>query len=168
MTEVAVCQSVRTNLEPDDDGMYFRNGANERMMDSAIHGDTCDEEATGCIDAMDPSNNKPYGPEVFSSLCAIWRILGIPLGTTKRTLGLVCGGKLNDVGDKEMTRNQQVENKAKNDVLSTIIMATDTYENSILYIMLGSQNQSMNLTSFTFMKFSMTSRRFITTVSALD
>ena len=116
--------------------MYFANGANERMMNEIVHREASDEEAKSGIDPMDPSNDKPCSSETFGRLCTVWKVLRRPLGTAKCAFGLMCGGKLDDVGDEEMARNDQVEDKAKKDVLSTIVVAADTYENSILKILL--------------------------------
>ena len=49
----------------------------------------------------------------------------------------MCGGKLDDVGDEEMARDEQVEDKAEKDVLSAIVVTADTYKNSILQILLA-------------------------------
>lgn len=62
---------------------------------------------------MCPSNGKPCCSEVFGGLCAVKRILRMPLGATKGTFGLVCGSKFNDVGDEKMARNEEVEDKTK-------------------------------------------------------
>lgn len=106
MSQVAVCKGVGTDLEPDDDGMYFRNGADERVMDQVVHSEACDEERKGGVNAVGPSNGKPSCSEAFSSLRAIPRILRIPFSATKGTFCLMCGGKFDDVGDEEMARNE--------------------------------------------------------------
>ena len=106
-------------------------------MDETVHCKASDEEAKSGIDPMDPSNDKPCKSKVFGRLCTVWKILRRPLGTTKRAFGLMCGGKLDDVGDEEMARNEQVEDKTEQDVLSTIVVAADTYKNPILKILLG-------------------------------
>ena len=106
-------------------------------MDETVHRKASDEKTKSGIDPMDPSNDKPCNSKALGRLCTVWKVLRRPLGTTKRAFGLMCGGKLDDVGDEEMTRNEQVENKAEKDVLSTIVVAADTYKNSILKILLG-------------------------------
>lgn len=80
----------------------------------------------------------------------------------------MCSGEFDDISDEEVTRDEQVENKTEKYVLSTIIVAAYTYENSVLEIRLESHTSKRELDIFTFMKFSMTSRRFITTLQALD
>ena len=75
-------------------------------MDKAVHREARDKEAKGGIDAVDPCDNKPCNSEVLCSLCAVRRFVRIPLGTTKCAFGLVCGGKLDDVGNEEMTGNK--------------------------------------------------------------
>ena len=37
----------------------------------------------------------------------------MPFGASKSAFGLVCGSKFNDIGDKEMARNEQVEDKTE-------------------------------------------------------
>ena len=37
----------------------------------------------------------------------------MPFGATKSIFGLVCGGKFNNIGDKEMARNEQIEDKTE-------------------------------------------------------
>ena len=106
-------------------------------MDEIIHREASDEKTKSCIDPMDPSNDKPCDSEALGRLCAVWEVLRRPFGTTERAFGLMCGGELDDVGDEEMARNEQVEDKAEKDVLSTIVVAADTYKNSILKILLG-------------------------------
>ena len=106
------------------------------MMDKTVHRKASDEKAKSGIDPMDPSNDKPCDSKASGRLCTVWKVLGRPLGTTKRAFGLMCGGKLDDVGDKEMARNEQVEDKAKKNVLSTIVVAANTYKNSILKFLL--------------------------------
>ena len=83
------------------------------MMDQIVHCEACDEEGKSCVDAVGPSNGKPRRSEALSGLCAVGRILGMPFGATNGTFGLVCGSKFDDVGNKEMARNQQVENKTE-------------------------------------------------------
>ena len=136
-------------------------------MNQIVHREACNEERKGSIDSMGPSNGKPCRSEALSGLPAVWMILGMPFGATKGTFRLVSSGKFDDVGNEEMARNEEVENRTKNYVLSAIIMAAYTYENSILEILSGHNNQGIQVTSLTFMKFSTTSRRFITTVRAL-
>ena len=106
-------------------------------MDETVHREASDEEAKSGIDPMDPSNDKPCSSKTFGRLCTVWKVLRGPLGTTKRAFGLMCGGQLDDVGDKEMARNEQVEDKPEKEVLSTIVVAADTYKNSILKFLLG-------------------------------
>ena len=168
MAQIPVCKSVGTDLEPDDDGMHFRNRADERMMYEIIHRKACDEKGKSGIHAVSPSNGKPGGSEVFRGLCAVQNILGMPLGTPKNAFGLVCGGKLNDIGDEEVTRDEHVENKTEKYVLPTIIVAAYTNENTVLEISSGSHPSKHQREFLTLMKFSMTSRRFITTLRALD
>lgn len=55
--------------------MYFRNSADERMMDHSIHRDACDEEGKGGVDAVSPSNDEPCWSEVVRGLCAVRRPL---------------------------------------------------------------------------------------------
>lgn len=117
--------------------MHFGNGANERMMDETVHCKASDEKTKSGIDPMDPSNDKPCHSEALGRLCGVLKVFRRPLGTTKRAFGLMCGGQLDDVRDKEMARNEQVEDKAEKNVLSTIVVAADTYKNSILKILLG-------------------------------
>ena len=117
--------------------MYFGNSADEGMMDETVHREASDEEAKSGIDSMCPSNDKPCDSEAFGRLCTVWKVLRRPLGTTKRAFGLMCRGQLDDVGDEEMARNEQVEDKAEKDVLSTIVVAADTYKDTILKILLG-------------------------------
>ena len=106
-------------------------------MDEIVHRKASDEKTKSGIDPMDPSNDEPCDSEALGRLCTVWEVLRRPLGTTKRAFGLMCGGELDDVGDEEMARNEQVEDKAEKDVLSTIVVAADTYKNSILKILLG-------------------------------
>ena len=80
----------------------------------------------------------------------------------------MCSGEFDDISDEEVTRDEQVENKTEKYVLPTIIVAAYTYENSVLEIRLESHKSKRELDIFTLMKFSMTSRRFITTLQALD
>lgn len=93
--------------------MHFRDGADKGMMDQIVYRETCDQERKCGVDAMGPSNDKPRRLEALSSLCAVRTILRMPFGASKSTFGLVCGGKFNDIGDKEMTRNEQVEDKTE-------------------------------------------------------
>lgn len=80
----------------------------------------------------------------------------------------MCSGDFDNISDKEVTRDEQVENKTEKYVLPTIIVAAYTYENSVLEIRSESHQSKRELDIFTFMKFSITSRRFITTLHALD
>lgn len=80
----------------------------------------------------------------------------------------MCSGEFDDISNEEVTRDEQVENKTEKNVLTTIIVAAYTYENSVLEIRLESHPSKRGLDIFTLMKFSMTSRRFITTLQALD
>ena len=106
-------------------------------MDPIVHREACYEKGKGGIDAVGPGNGIPCCSEAPSGFCAAKAILRMSFGATKGTFGLVCGGKLDDVGDQEMARSEQEENKTKNQVLPAIIMASDTYENSILQILSG-------------------------------
>lgn len=140
MTEVAICKSVGTDLEPDNDGMHLRDGADEGMMDQVVHREACDEKGKGGVDAVGPSNGKPCCSEALSGLCAVRRILRMPFGTTKGTFGLVCGGKFDDISDEEMARNEQVENNTEKYVLPAIIMAAYTYKNSVFHEIFNDQS----------------------------
>lgn len=148
--------------------MHFRDGADERMMDEIIDRKARDEKGETGVDTMKPGNGKPGGSKVLDGLCAVWRTFGTPLGTSQNAFGLVCSGEFDDISDEEVTRDEQVENKTEKYVLPTIIVAAYTYENSVLEIRLESHKSTRELDIFTLMKFSMTSRRFITTLQALD
>ncbi len=137
-------------------------------MNQIVHCEACNKERKCGVDAVGPSNGKPRGSEAPSGFRAVRRILRMPFGATKRTFSLVSGGKFDDVGDEEMARNEQVENKTEKYVLPAIIVAAYTNENSILESCQGHIIWTIRMNSLTFIKFSMTSRRFITTVKVLD
>ena len=107
-------------------------------MDHVIYREACDEERKSGVDTVCPRDSEPCCSEVLGGLCAVQRILRMPLGATKGTFGLMCSDKLDYVGDEKMARNEQVEDKAEKYVLPTIIVAAYTYENSVLEIVSGS------------------------------
>ena len=137
MAQVAVCESVGADLEPNDDGMHFRNGADERMMDEVVHRKTGDEKRKGDIDAVGPSNNKPCRSKVLCGLRAARGFLRMPLGATKGAFGLIRGDHLNYVRDEKVAGNQQVENQPEKYVLATVVVAAYTNEDSVLYMISG-------------------------------
>ena len=107
-------------------------------MDHVIYREACDEERKGGVDTVGPRDSEPCCSEVLGGLYAVQRILRMPLGATEGTFGLMCGDKLDYVGDEEMARNKQVEDKAEKYVLPTIIVAAYTYQDSVLEIVSGS------------------------------
>ena len=62
-----------------------------------------------------------------------------------------------------MARDKKVKYKAKNYVLLPVIVTVYAYKNTILVILAGLFSQRRSMKFLTFMKFSTTSRRFITT-----
>ena len=82
-------------------------------MDQIVHREACDKEGKGGIDTMGPSNGEPCCSKALSGLRAIRRILRMPFGATQGTFCLVRGGKLDDVSDEEMARNEQIKNKTE-------------------------------------------------------
>ena len=49
----------------------------------------------------------------------------------------MCGGKFDDVGDEEMAWDEQVEDKTEEHVLTAVIVAPYTNEDSVLEILSG-------------------------------
>ena len=68
MPEIPVGEGVRADLEPDNDGVDFANGANQGMVDMIIHSDAGDEERKGGIDTVGPGDLAPGTPEGLSGL----------------------------------------------------------------------------------------------------
>lgn len=119
-------------------------------MDQVIHRKTCDEEGESGIDPVSPSNGKPCRSEAFSGLCTVGTVLRVPFDATNGTFGLVRGGEFDNVGDEEMARNKQVENKTEENVLPAVIVAAYTNENSVLGILSGS-HQSKHSCSLSYL-----------------
>lgn len=59
MSQISIRECVRTVFQPNDDGMDFRDCADERVMDVFIHRDSGDNQTKGCINSMGPGNVPP-------------------------------------------------------------------------------------------------------------
>jgi len=68
-----------------------------------------------------PANLEFLNILLFFTLCLC------PLSPSDGSFRLSCGGKFNYVRDEEVARDEEVEDGSVYDILSAIIMATNTY-----------------------------------------
>lgn len=115
--------------------MQLAKGSDSRVVDVEVDDIGCNSQVESCINAVSKCDQIPSRPEslqFFSPLAMLGCININFLGPRYSSLGLLSSYKLDDVGDKKMTGNEEVEDATIHNILSAIIVAADTDQNTIL------------------------------------
>lgn len=70
-------------------------------------------------------------------LSAVLRIFRLAFGTTDSASSLIGSGKFDDVGHKQMTRHEGVEDEAEENVVATVIVTANADKNAVLISVLA-------------------------------
>lgn len=108
------------------------------MVDVIIYGEGCNGEIEGGVDGMGNGDKIPGELEVVYLLvsnCFCLSLLFCAFSLGHGTFGLLSSSELDYVGDEEMTGNEEVQNGSADNVLSSIIVASYTYEDSVLCVL---------------------------------
>ena len=135
MTKISVCKGIRAIFQPDDDRMDLRDGSNQRMVNVFVHGECRDKKAQSSVDPMRPSNDQPSEVEGFAglSVVVILNSIVISFHLANGSLGLLSRCKLDNVGHEEMAWNKRVEDRTKEQILPSIVVAANANQDSILH-----------------------------------
>lgn len=135
MAQIAVGEGVRGGLEPDDNRVDFGESADEGVVDVVVYDNRGDEEAETCVEAVQPGDQLPRRAELLAfGFGGCWCIgAGSPIACRKLRLSVLCRGELDDVCCEKMTGYYEEERGSDEEVLSFVVMASQAYENSILW-----------------------------------
>ena len=145
MAQIAVGEGVRGTLEEDNDGMEFAEGADAWVVDVVVDVLCRDVEIGDGVDAVEEGDNIPRRVEltqrggVFGGRVLVLVLFGGD--ALVGAVGLPGSGELNQVGDEEMGRNQEVEEQAGDDIGAAVVVAAETYEDAILLQVDNHQSQ---------------------------
>jgi len=132
MSKISVGQSVRTDLEPDDDGVQFANCANARMVDVVVDDVRSNAETECSVYAMCQSYELPRRCEVDSLIVKLNCSHSLAfLGSTNDALDFLCCNQLDQVAHEEMRRDKEEKNGTIDDVLPAIIVARQAQKYAI-------------------------------------
>lgn len=131
MTEISVGKSVGTDLKPYDDDMEFKDRPDPRVMDIIIDSQSRDEQAKCCIDRVSHGDITPGRAE--SSLIPLFFLRRIsPFPPANCAFRLSCCCKFNCIGYEKVARYQRIENTTEDEVLFSVIVASNTYQDAVL------------------------------------
>ena len=72
MSEIAVCEGVRTVFQPDDQSVEFAKGADARVVNEAVNHHICYNKTECCIDHMGKCNPPPGSVEFVPIPLCFW------------------------------------------------------------------------------------------------
>lgn len=130
VAEVAVREGVRVRLEEHDDDVQLGYGADERVVDVVVDDIGRVDERGDDVESVQPGDGDPGAAELGSLLG------GGPVGAAAALAaeagGLRGGDGLDDVGEEEVARDEEVEGEPEEDVLLAEVVAADADEDAVL------------------------------------
>lgn len=114
--------------------MDFGEGADEGVVDVVVDDNGGDEEAEGRVEAVQPGYELPGRAELFAFSFGGGGCFGAgsSIACCELRLGVLRGGKLDDVGGEEVAGYYEEERGSDEEIVSFIVVASQAYENSIL------------------------------------
>lgn len=104
-------------------------------MDVVVYDNRGDEEAEACVEAVQPGDQLPCRTELLAfGFGGSWCLsAGSPIACCELRLGVLRGGELDDVCCEKMAGNYEEQRGSDEEVLSFVVVASQAYENSILW-----------------------------------
>lgn len=110
--------------------MQLAERSNARVVNVIVDGKACDGEIESSVDGVGNGDKVPAELEVVylllsNSFCFILLLCPFPPG--HGALGLLSGCELDDIGDEEVTWDEEIEDGSVHNILPAIVMAPYAY-----------------------------------------
>lgn len=137
VAEVAVRKCVRAAFEPDNNGVQFAESANAWMVNVIVDDFRGIEKTDGSVGSVAEGDQIPGRVEASQGLlllCGRVVLLSGPFHARKGLFGSLRSHIFDQVGDKELAGDEEVEEEAVEDVLPAVVVAANADEDAILHV----------------------------------